>query len=368
MAPKSVLKVPRQRLDLNAIKSVVDVMTVAIALLGEPAREDHRGAWWVCPLHNDRNPSFIVSRDRGWRCFGCGEHGDAVELVKRLEGLSFPDAARRAVELSGGVGTYTPSSYRPKPVEAVAKPCAGPSGLPVDEAVRLVDAAADRLWRPEGAHALGYLRGRGLEDETIRSARLGFVDRVTVPTKDGDRTFRASGVSVPWFDGDRLAMVKIRQGDARPKYVEAFRDAPTIFPSPDAIRPGVPLAIVEGEFDAILLNQLIGDFACVVTLGSASSKVEPDVLGRMTVCPRWYAAHDADDAGERGAAPWLELGWAARVRPPAKDWTDAHGLGFSVVRSHWLGAIREAPRPTWEELEGMRWGDPSEVEDLGGWN
>ncbi len=164
-------------------------------------------------------------------------------------------------------------------------------------------------------------------------------------------------------------MVKIRQrDDARPKYVEAFRDASTVFPSPEAIRPGLPLAVVEGEFDAILLNQLIGDFACVVTLGSASSRVEPDVLARLMGNPRWYVAHDGDGAGEQGAAPWLNLGWTVRVRPPAKDWTDAHKLGFGLVRNHWMGAIREAFRPSWEELKDQRWGESSEVEDLGGWS
>jgi len=88
------------------------------------------------------------------------------------------------------------------------------------------------------------------------------------------------------------------------------------------------------------------------------------------VNPRWYVAHDADPAGDGAAAPWLNLGWAVRVRPPApsKDWTDAHGLGSNVVRNHWLGAIRESPRPAWEKLEALRWGESSEVEDLGGWS
>ena len=86
--------------------------------------------------------------------------------------------------------------------------------------------------------------------------------------------------------------------------------------------------------------------------------------------PRWYVAHDADPAGDGADAPRLNLERAVRVRPPApsKGWTDAHELGFNVVRDDWLGAIREAPRPAWEELERMRWVEPSEAEALGGWN
>lgn len=370
MPSTSVPKVPHESLDWDAMKGGVDGEAVAAALLGEPARQDASGLWWVCPFHPDRNPSFVV-RHGGWKCFGCGARGDAVDLVRQLEGLAFPDAARRAVELSGGVGTFEPSSYRPKAAQAAARPRANPSGLPAVEAARTVEAAVARLWSPAGAEALAYLRGRGLEDETIRSARLGFADPLMVPTRDGDRMFRASGVVVPWFDGGRLTLVKVRRlSEGRPKYVEAYRDAPAAFPSLEAIRPGLPLVIVEGEFDAMLLDQLIGDIASVVTLGSASSKVDPGILARLLRNPRWYVAHDADPAGEAAAVPWLNLAWAVRIRPPTpvKDWTDAHGLGFNVVRNHWLGAIREAPRLARGELEAWSWGDSSEVENLGGWN
>ena len=38
-------------------------------------------------------------------------------------------------------------------------------------------------------------------------------------------------MTIPWFDGDRLAMVKIRQPEGKsPKYGEAFRDRPTLYP------------------------------------------------------------------------------------------------------------------------------------------
>ena len=90
-----------------------------------------------------------------------------------------------------------------------------------------------RLWTPEGARRLAYLRGRGLEDETIRAARLGFTPGVMIPKKDGTGTWKASGVTIPWFDRDRLAIVKIRQPKGRePKYGEAFRDRPAALPAP----------------------------------------------------------------------------------------------------------------------------------------
>jgi DNA primase len=63
--------------------------------------------------------------------------------------------------------------------------------------VSLVRDAAERLWRPEGASALVSLQERGLTDETIRVSRLGFVDSVSIPTREGDHCFRAQGVVIP---------------------------------------------------------------------------------------------------------------------------------------------------------------------------
>ena len=46
------------------------------------------------PFHKDKTPSFYVFTDGGWRCFGCGEHGDSVDLVSKLFNLKPVEAAR----------------------------------------------------------------------------------------------------------------------------------------------------------------------------------------------------------------------------------------------------------------------------------
>ena len=93
------------------------------------------------------------------------------------------------------------------------------------------------------------------------------------------------------MDRDRLAMVKIRRPSGKePKYAEAFRDRPAIFPAPSVVRPGKPLVIVEGEFDALLLGQELADLAAVVTLGSASSRPEGSTYLAMLPAPAWYVA------------------------------------------------------------------------------
>ena len=199
--------------------------------------------------------------------------------------------------------------------------------------------AAERLWKTGGTEALAYLRGRGLTDETIKAAHLGVVESVSIPTRDGDRCYQARGVVIPWFEGDRLTLVKIRQPEgAKPKYAEAFRDRPRIFPDREAIELGRPLVIAEGEFDAILLDQELQDLAAVVTLGSASNRPDPTILGDMLAVAPWFVATDADEAGDKAASGWP----AAPPRPAARivqgldrgrlRWREPAPL---VVRSSW---------------------------------
>jgi DNA primase len=380
----------RTRIDWPSVRDTIDLADVATRLLG-PApgrRGGGRRLWWRCPFHDDRNPSLCIRPgDKQWRCWGCGAKGDAVELVRRLNpGWTFPEA------LGYLTGQPVPSGGRSKPLNPSRPPAAGPvrpsmptaalppvrsagrsrdrpTGLDRQEAERLVESSAEALWQscplPQVRATLAYLERRGLTPETIRRHRLGWTPEVKLPTADGRRTWRASGIVIPWFDGDRLAMIKIRQPDsARPKYAEAFRDCPRVYPGPEAIRPGTPQIAVEGEFDALLLAQELDDLASVVTLGSASRRPEGALYLAMLRCPRWYAAHDGDDAGDRAAAQWPDR--AVRIRPPApeKDWTEVHAGGCNRLRYLWGGILRQPCTP-WEELAARRWGPGFTIEGPG---
>jgi hypothetical protein len=229
------------------------------------------------------------------------------------------------------------------------------------EALALVETAAKRLWEPEGEAAVAYLTGRGLTHETVRARRLGWVADAAIPIDGGARTWRVSGVVLPWLDGDRLSMVKVRRLGSfmGAKYVEAYRDRPGIYPDPAVIEPGKPLIIVEGEFDALLLGQALGDLAAVVTLGSASNRPEAANRRIMRFAPSWFLAHDADPAGDKAASGWPAR--AVRVRPPDpyKDWTEAAVHGVNLAR-WWRDCLgwTEAPELfSWPELASWRWGD-----------
>lgn len=56
-----------------------------------------RGAnlWGLCPFHADRHPSMSVSPSRGiFKCFVCGEGGNAIKYVQQVEGITFVEAVR----------------------------------------------------------------------------------------------------------------------------------------------------------------------------------------------------------------------------------------------------------------------------------
>jgi DNA primase len=83
---------------LSAVRdaaSIVDVVGAAVAL--RPAGSGRLTG--LCPFHDEKRPSFSVSPGSNlFYCFGCGEGGDVIGFVRRLDGLSFTEA----VELLAG--------------------------------------------------------------------------------------------------------------------------------------------------------------------------------------------------------------------------------------------------------------------------
>jgi DNA primase len=336
------------RIAWSEVKERVDLAAVATNLLGPALQRKGRRLLWPCPLHQDTHPSFQVDLTRKtWRCWTCAIGGDAADLVMKVNQCDYPAAVRFLAELAGVIPPSRERPCRPAqppiPVTSLGRPPEQPSGLPLDEASTLVEESAGCLWARDGRLALRYLRGRGLDEATIRAGGLGFTPAASIPTRAGDRCFRFSGIVIPWRDGDRLTRIKIRRIDeGKPKYAEAYSDRPLIFPDPAAIRPGKPLIVCEGEFDCLLLTQQLPE-ASVITLGSASARTDPAVLSRMLSSPRWYIALDADAAGDSAAAKFPAS--AIRVRPPApdKDWGEVHAGGVNRIRYHWGRHLQMTP-------------------------
>ena len=56
----------------------------------------------LCPFHNEKTPSFIVSSERQtFHCFGCGEGGDAFSFLMKVENLTFPEALEKLAAKTG---------------------------------------------------------------------------------------------------------------------------------------------------------------------------------------------------------------------------------------------------------------------------
>lgn len=53
----------------------------------------------LCPFHDERGPSFHVTPSKGYyHCFGCGDGGDVITFVRKIENLSFTEAIERLAE------------------------------------------------------------------------------------------------------------------------------------------------------------------------------------------------------------------------------------------------------------------------------
>ena len=55
-----------------------------------------------CPFHHEKTPSFNINESKGfYHCFGCGESGDAIKFVQKMEGLTFVEAVKKLADACG---------------------------------------------------------------------------------------------------------------------------------------------------------------------------------------------------------------------------------------------------------------------------
>ncbi len=123
----------------------------------------------LCPFHPEKTPSFSVHATRQfYHCFGCGESGDVFAFVRKVENITFPEAVRL---LAQKLGVPMPKVTFSSPAEA--RDAQARMAL-LDVHVRATAFFQECLRRPEGASAREYLKGRGLDAETIARFRIGY--------------------------------------------------------------------------------------------------------------------------------------------------------------------------------------------------
>ena len=335
---------------VEAVKAAVDI----VSLVEGYTRLRKSGGRFVglCPFHQEKTPSFGVSPDRGiFKCFGCGEGGDAIDFVEKLENVDFVGAIEVLAQRFGVPLEYEESS-----------PEQDRERRRRERLFQLLDRAATfyerYLWESEaGRFARDYLGSRSLDEQICREFRLGLAPGGTA---------LARAAAAQGFTRDELAAAglvnrrgndyfsrrllfpladargKVRGFQARRLYEEdPLRAKYVNSPEGDLFRKGDLLygldharaaiakqdraVIVEGNTDVLALRQA-GFEPAVASMGTALTDRQLKELVRLS--KRLYLCFDADAAGQEATLRGMELAAAAGFDihvvslPPGSDPAD----------------------------------------------
>lgn len=312
----------------------VKLKTDIVAVISEhvdlkKAGRNYKG---LCPFHNEKTPSFIVTPElQMYKCFGCGVSGDVFTFLEEYEGMEFPEALKFLAERAGVKLAPLSSGSRDD-----------------KEKLYSVNRLAMQfyqyiLWNhSEGKSPLQYLlEQRGLKEETIKTFNLGYspnaplalkgflidkkktdmflLEKVGIVYKGDHGAFdRFRGrVVFPLFDhrgnvvgfagrilpGGRSDLAKYINTAETPIYHKSNLLYGIHLTRADIKRAGAAI-VVEGELDMISTWQA-GIKNVVAIKGSALTEEQINLLSRYT--KKVILALDADLAGEKAAQRGIEI-------------------------------------------------------------
>jgi DNA primase len=313
MIPQHIIEQVRDRSD------VVEIVGQYVDL--KRAGTNFKG---LCPFHQERTPSFIVSPERQtFHCFGCGKGGNVFRFLMEMDGVTFPEAVRALADKAGiQVETRATDEDRSE-----------------NEALFQVNAFAARFYynqlikSPAADKARRYLEGRGIPREAWTHFGLGFAPpggeslgssarerkvpldlllrlKLVMRRDSGDGYFDyfRDRVMFPIIaPGSRVVAFGARSfGDAQPKYLNStesliFQKRRTFYGldrAHEAIRKDRHAIVVEGYTDLIRLH-LSGLPQTIATCGTALTKDHAVRVRRLT--RRVVLLPDGDAAGETAA-------------------------------------------------------------------
>src|SRR4051812_4210419 len=314
---------------VEAVKAATDI----VALVEAYTRLRKSGGRYVglCPFHQERTPSFGVSPERGtFKCFGCGEGGDAISFVEKHENLDFVGAIEWLADRFGVQLEYEETS----PEQDRLRRRRERLFLLLDRAATFYER---HLWESDtGAFARDYLASRGLREEVCREFRLGLAPggaalaRAATSQEFTRDELAAAGLvnrrgndyfsrrlMFPLADArGRVRGFQARQlyedDPLRAKYVNSpegdlFRKGDLLY-GLDLARAAIArqnrAVIVEGNTDAIALRQA-GFEAVVAAMGTALTEAHLRELFRLT--KNLALCFDADAAGQDATLRGMEL-------------------------------------------------------------
>lgn len=320
-----------------------DIVAVREAARIEEVVEDHvtlkragGNLMGLCPFHDEKGPSFSVTPAKNFfYCFGCGEGGDAISFVQKIEHLTFVEAVEKLAERYKVPLTYTdgprtnslPSGQRSRLVAANAAAAAfyreqlksegAAPGRALLEGRGFDEAAADQFevgYSPAGWDALTtHLRSKGFSDEEIVTAGLA----VSREGKQGvyDRFRGRLMWPIRDLSGDVIGFGarKLLDDDQGPKYLNTpdtplYRKSEVLY-GIHAARKNIAqkrtCVVVEGYTD-VMACHLSGIDTAVAACGTAFGEGHVRIVRRLIHDNDMFSGKvvftfDGDAAGQKAA-------------------------------------------------------------------
>ncbi len=124
----------------------------------------------LCPFHEEKSPSFNVRPGRGFHCFGCGEGGDVIGFVMKIDGLTFIESVERLADKYGVQLRREEGGDADRPK--------GPQRRRLIEAhAAAQEFYAEHLAAPDAVQGRQFLAERGFDQESAAHFGIGFAPR-----------------------------------------------------------------------------------------------------------------------------------------------------------------------------------------------
>lgn len=302
----------------------------------------------LCPFHNEKSPSFSVSRGKQmYYCFGCGAGGNVFTFLMEYENFSFVEALK---VLADRAGVELPEMEYSK--EAKEKADLRATLLEINKIAAQYFYV--QLKSEQGKIGYTYLKNRELSDETIKAFGLGYSNKYSNDlfkylqgkgySEDLIRqaglinTDERNGVYDKFWNRVMFPIMDVNNrvigfggrvmGDGKPKYLNSpetviFDKSRNLYGLNRARTSRKPYFLMcEGYMDVISLHQA-GFTNAVASLGTALTTGHASLIKRYV--QEVYLTYDSDEAGTKAAlraVPILkQAGISAKVirMDPYKD-------------------------------------------------
>ena len=288
--------------------------------------------WGLCPFHKEKTPSFSVNPAKGiYKCFGCGEGGDALSYLLKTRGLGFKDLIK---DLANEFGLELPNTFsgvKNKDVrDQMIKACTKAS----EYYQHLLFASS------ESEKALTYLNNRGIDEKIIKRYMLGVANKepnhlyislkdqftnevlekagLILKTQKGDYIDRfRNRITIPIQDenGDIVAFgARAVEEGQNPKYLNSsdsliYNKSKLLYGlyfAKDSIKQSDSIIIMEGYFD-VISAQANGIENCVASCGTSLTPEHIKLISRYSKSRKIYLAFDSDSAGIKATTRGAEI-------------------------------------------------------------